>query len=177
MKRQAKLRPALKIIVWKRCYLQDAGVHRVHETSCREWSHDKKVSQHSAYSLLCHLLRADWTGVEKTKTALGPMTNSSKPCVQTESNPGRVKLSVLDVTVLLTDGQSLYRGSVSTSQMLESISTSSAPPRPAQLLVHWHNKCALRQAGEHSFLPGINRKRVHSFLPVINRKREHSFPL
>ena len=51
-----------------------------------------------------------------------------------------------------------------------------SPPRPAQLLVHWHNKCALRQAGEHSFLPVINRKRVHSFLPVINRKREHSFP-
>ena len=112
----------------------------------------------------------------QTKTALGPMKNSSKPCVQTESDPGQVKLSVLDVNVLLTDGQSLYRGSVSTSQMLESISTSSAPPRPAQLLVHWHNKCALRQAGEHSFLPVINRKREHSFLPVINRKREHSFP-
>ena len=74
----------------------------------------------------------------QTKTALGPMKSSSRPCVQTESDPRRVKLSVLDVIVLSTDGQSLYWGSVSTSQMLDSISTSSAPPWPAQLLVHWH---------------------------------------
>ena len=104
----------------------------------------KKVSQHSAYSLLCHMLRADWTGVEtnrQTKNALGPMKSSSRPCVQTECDPGRVKLSVLGVIALFTDRQSFYRGSVSTSQMLECISTSSAAPRPpwpAQLLVHWH---------------------------------------
>ena len=43
----------------KRSYLQDAGVHIVHETSCPEWSHGKKVSQHSGCSLHCPMLTVD----------------------------------------------------------------------------------------------------------------------
>ena len=43
-KKQAKLWPAMiHVCVGKKSYLQDAGVHIVHETSCPEWSHGKKV--------------------------------------------------------------------------------------------------------------------------------------
>ena len=37
----------------------------VHETSCPEWSHGKKVSQHSGCSLHCPMLTVDWNGVGK----------------------------------------------------------------------------------------------------------------
>ena len=56
------------MLVWKIYYLQDARVHMVHETSCPEWSHGKKVSQHSGCSLHCPMLTVDWTGVGKKCT-------------------------------------------------------------------------------------------------------------
>ena len=49
-------------------------------------------------SALSHVdSRLNWSW--KNKTTLGPMKSNSSPSVQTESDPGPVKLSVLDVIV------------------------------------------------------------------------------
>ena len=130
------------MFVWKRCYLQDAGVHGVHETFCREWSHDKKKIKKSASIQHTVCFVTCW---EQTELDL-------KQQQKLHWAPWKVVQDHVFKLSLTQDGwSSVYWMSLSFWRMGNqsvgeaywhrrcwSASPPVQPPRPAQLLVHWH---------------------------------------
>ena len=125
----------------KRSYLQDAGVHIVHETSCPEWSHGKKVSQHSGCSLHCPMLTVDWTGVGKKM--------HWAPWKTLQDHLFKLSLTQVGWSSVYWMQLSFWRignyGEAYQHHRCRSASRPAQPPPPffflfwpAQLLVHWH---------------------------------------